>query len=294
MTKDKIVVTGCSISAHTRVTQNYCDFLSRKFNRQPLTLAGGGGSNKRWIRLLTEHILSGNITSKDLVILQFVESTRTELHSAHLSSMPSLQVDIPPERYTNLVNKFNDFYKNDVRHELDEGYEDTLVYTDKVLTHRPPPGSDSIEPVTNRYFYTNFKIHSHSYQMNEYDTTSHRNYENYNTVEALAVYDLYIQWVHLEALLEKYNINYFVYIETATEYIKKYLKSMGIDVWNQDTNFNLIETWPYFKSIKWHSPDNIYALDPANNDYSHYSLKGHQKVADFLSKHIIKHKLIDK
>ena len=71
-----LCVAGCSFSDRTQVSHNYGDFLSDMLNMDYLHLAGGGGSNSRSIRLITESILSGELTPGSTVIWQPTEVTR--------------------------------------------------------------------------------------------------------------------------------------------------------------------------------------------------------------------------
>ncbi len=288
---DKIVVTGCSISAHTKVSQNYCDFLSRSLNREPLTLAGGGGSNKRWHRLLIQNILDNTITKDDLIIMQMVEPLRTELHASHLSSMPSIQ---PKVEIVDVIKKrFKDFFEEDVQkqgnyHDL----EDTQPWSHVTLKC-----FDDIVMRSNiserKYFYTNFKPNSWTYMNTEYDKHIHKHFEEYASVFALAHHDFYLDWLKLEAFLNARNMNYFVFVENTGHGIRGLIDIMhGVRLWETDKDFDLVDKWPYFKSHKWHLETNPYALDPPD-DYSHYSLLGHQTIAKLLENHIIEQKILD-
>ena len=287
----KIVVTGCSISAHTKVSQNYCDFLSREFDRQPLTLAGGGGSNKRWIRLLMQNIISNNITSDDVIIMQMVEPVRTELASAHLSAMPSIQ---PSLNILKLIQKrFKRFFDENI---ILEGGADELEDTQPWNHIKLRCFDDTLHRLNvteSNYFYTNFKPNSWTYMGDNYSKHIHKHYEEYASVFALAHHEIYLEWLKLEAFLESRNMNFFVLVENTGHGIREIIHLMhGVRIWEDEKHFDLIENWPYFKSDKWHTTENPYALDPPD-DYCHFSIAGHQTVAKFLKNHIIEQKIID-
>lgn len=87
----KLVVAGCSVSDYTGVAKNYGEILSELLNRDYLHLAAGAGSNDRLFRVLTTEIRNNQITSDDVVIIQYTNYNRKEFWSKHKLN------NIPPE-----------------------------------------------------------------------------------------------------------------------------------------------------------------------------------------------------
>ena len=77
----KLFVAGCSFSDYTKVEHAYGEILAGKLNYQYVHEGAGCGSNWRIWRTITKHILDGNLTSDDLLIIQYTELTRNEFHS---------------------------------------------------------------------------------------------------------------------------------------------------------------------------------------------------------------------
>lgn len=74
----KLFVAGCSFSDYTKVKKVYGDFLAEKLNCQYMHIAKGNGSNYRIWREAVNHILSGELTSQDLLIVQYSNMHRNE------------------------------------------------------------------------------------------------------------------------------------------------------------------------------------------------------------------------
>lgn len=74
----KLFVAGCSFSDYTKVSKVYGDFLAEKLNCQYMHTAIGNGSNYRIWREVVNCILSGKLTSDDLLIVQYSNIHRNE------------------------------------------------------------------------------------------------------------------------------------------------------------------------------------------------------------------------
>jgi len=74
----KLFVAGCSFSDYTGVDHVYGEFLATKLNYEYIHEGAGCGSNWRTWRTITNHVLSGNLTSDDLLIIQYTAMTRNE------------------------------------------------------------------------------------------------------------------------------------------------------------------------------------------------------------------------
>jgi hypothetical protein len=74
----KLFVAGCSFSDFTKVKTVYGQHLAKKLNYEYVHEGAGCGSNWRIWRVITNHILSGNLTSDDLLIIQYTTIERNE------------------------------------------------------------------------------------------------------------------------------------------------------------------------------------------------------------------------
>ena len=76
--KSKLFVAGCSVSDYTLVDETYGDMLSKKLKYDYIHEAAGCGSNWRMWRKITNHIINGNLTKNDLLIIQYTSNERRE------------------------------------------------------------------------------------------------------------------------------------------------------------------------------------------------------------------------
>jgi|TARA_B110000977_G_scaffold84787_1_gene113227 hypothetical protein len=77
----KLIVAGCSVSDYTNVKKVWGEYLAEQLNYEYVHEAAGCGSNYRMWRVLTTHILNGNITPDDTVIVQYTTLERNEFWS---------------------------------------------------------------------------------------------------------------------------------------------------------------------------------------------------------------------
>lgn len=77
----KLFVAGCSVSDYTKVDKVYGEYLSEKLNYEYVHEGAGCGSNWRIWRKITNHILNGNLTPNDLLIVQYTTIERREIWS---------------------------------------------------------------------------------------------------------------------------------------------------------------------------------------------------------------------
>ena len=78
----KLFVAGCSFSDFTKVSKVYGQFLAEKLDYEYVHEGAGCGSNWRIWRTITKHVMSGNLTSDDLLIVQYSGREREEFWSA--------------------------------------------------------------------------------------------------------------------------------------------------------------------------------------------------------------------
>jgi len=74
-----LMVVGCSFSDRTDVEKSYGDYLSEQLGYDYIHEGAGCGSNSRMWRKATNSILSGDLTSNDILIVQYTEPTRKEI-----------------------------------------------------------------------------------------------------------------------------------------------------------------------------------------------------------------------
>jgi hypothetical protein len=74
----KLIVAGCSVSDYTNVKKVWGEYLAEQLNYEYVHEAAGCGSNYRMWRVLTTHILNGNITANDTVVVQYTTLERNE------------------------------------------------------------------------------------------------------------------------------------------------------------------------------------------------------------------------
>ena len=77
----KLFVAGCSVSDYTKVDTVYGEYLSEKLNYEYVHEGAGCGSNWRIWRKITNHILNGNLTPNDLLVVQYTTIERREIWS---------------------------------------------------------------------------------------------------------------------------------------------------------------------------------------------------------------------
>jgi hypothetical protein len=82
---NSIVIAGCSFSDWSQVEHNYGEYLGQNLNLPIKSYSSGCGSNFRIWRKLTKAILDKEITSKDLLIIQYTNPDRKEFWSSYSS-----------------------------------------------------------------------------------------------------------------------------------------------------------------------------------------------------------------
>jgi hypothetical protein len=86
---NSLIIAGCSFSDWSEVEYNYGEYLGQNLNLPVRFYTSGVGSNFRIWRRLTKAILNKEITSKDLLVIQYTNVDRKEFWSAHSSPSDS-------------------------------------------------------------------------------------------------------------------------------------------------------------------------------------------------------------
>lgn len=89
-----LFVTGCSFSDYTLVNTNWGEHLANKLGMRYVHMNRGGGSNDRSWREVTSKVLEGEITSDDLVIVQYTNIDRREFGATELGYKPDTGQDM--------------------------------------------------------------------------------------------------------------------------------------------------------------------------------------------------------
>lgn len=264
----KLIVSGCSYSDRTGVEFAYGDYLAEQLGYDYLHIARGASSNYRsWFKL-SRAIISGDITSDDIIVLQY-----TDIFRKHI---PSIAPYVP--QFDNETGKPIDLSSN--KHpQLPGGIE----------YHSTPFGTA---------YTSDFKADSHLWQNEDENKLLHKAIQDY----AINVeFDQeYFALMHrmFEALCTEYNIKLVIFIN---RYLRGGLCGVGGGV-DPITLFGDIVRNRVFQDIglmgqgesfKPHPNDLGYALDPDYYDNSHLSSIGHKALAGHLHTHIKGHKLLD-
>ena len=77
----KLFAAGCSISTRCNCSTSYPEELAKLLDYELINCTAGCGSNYRIWRMITKHIMDGNLTSDDLLLIQYTEPTRREFWS---------------------------------------------------------------------------------------------------------------------------------------------------------------------------------------------------------------------
>lgn len=80
----KLFTAGCSVSTRNSCKTSYPEELAKLLNYELINCAAGCGSNYRIWRMLTKHIMDGDLTSDDLVVIQYTGPSRHEFFSRFL------------------------------------------------------------------------------------------------------------------------------------------------------------------------------------------------------------------
>lgn len=136
-----IHVFGCSASERVKVTKCYGDFLSEMMQTKLNLQAAGCGSNRRINRVLSKMVHDGEITSNDIVIIQYTETTRNEFYTANKETHPKINftdnIQIREDYATGQIIRYkadagswqpnkveSKFFKNYEKYFLDINFED--------------------------------------------------------------------------------------------------------------------------------------------------------------------------
>jgi len=77
----KLCVAGCSVSDYVHIKQTYGELLGNKLGYEYIHEGAGCGSNYRMWRKLSLYIKNEFLTDKDILIIQYTETTRNEFWS---------------------------------------------------------------------------------------------------------------------------------------------------------------------------------------------------------------------
>ena len=261
----KLFVAGCSISNRTQVTHSFGDFVAEELGMQFVNLAGGAGSNKRSIRLVVEQIRAGNLTSNDLLIFQWTQPSRTELHS-------------PVMTFTEEGKKVVEQNKRSIQEKIDsipEGHVGRIPCTNPIF-----------DVVADQYVVTRFKPGSGQWLGSPRDSQYHTNHEELGIIDELSYYEMSVQYEMLEGYLNSKGIQFVsLWRRDYGDEIPAHIRTLfGVEV-RRANDIVLDEIWEEYKDEHWHSPKGKkYWLDP--DDSVHFSFEGHIEAAKHITRHL--------
>ena len=81
----RLITAGCSFSDYAQISKNYSEYLAEKLGIEHVPgYTSGCGSNYRMWRKLLSGIRRKEITSNDLLVIQYTEPSRKEFWSRHI------------------------------------------------------------------------------------------------------------------------------------------------------------------------------------------------------------------
>lgn len=252
----KLFVFGCSYSDRTGVKKAYGDYLAELTGLEYHHCAKGGTSNDRTWRMATRMIIDGEITPNDILMIQYTDRHRREFASYGIGYDEHLQVII------------NDNKGNEI-----------------------PSGVHPLDKTTTECgtFYTsNYKMHSHSWQLNHFDRAVHKAHEDCTCVDQFDNEYFKTRHRQFEAFCEVNNINLVIYWCRLSDHMIDHniLSTYGRRYLINEENFISREPPHCFK----------YELGDPNDtnhwDDSHLSVLGHETVAKNLAEHLYRFSLI--
>ena len=264
-----LCVAGCSYSDRTQVSHCFGDFVSASLNMNYLHLAGGCGSNQRAVRLITEALISSELTKGDTVIWQITDVTRREL--------PSTWMTYHSDGKQFLKKSKADF--DIIRQRQDPNKVSTLI----------ADTNPHYDCVVDDVYTTRFKMGSHQWQQSPSDRNHHAYTEKYAVLEELDQYNFYLDLWRLQSLLHLNNIKLILFWNFQSfkeEVCGQWLDKIDSIVKHQ---FVIGDHWDLYRTPAWYLNSNSYALDPINGDFSHFSISGHMKIAELLERFIEEH-----
>jgi len=151
----KLFVAGCSFSDYTKVDKVYGEFLAEKLGYDYVHEAAGCGSNWRIWRVITNHIMVGNLTSDDLLVIQYTGREREEFWSSF--DQPKTAFAPHTVDHLTIIDKFKD---------------DGHIIRFKAGAHQWQHNQEECDffKIYERYFlniqyeYERFKVHNYMFQ----------------------------------------------------------------------------------------------------------------------------------
>lgn len=150
----KLFVAGCSFSDFTKVNKVYGQYLAEKLNYSYVHEGAGCGSNWRIWRVITNHILNGNLTENDLLIVQYTTFERTEFWTSLRQPDSAF---IPEERDHITIEKCK--HGGAISRFKSGSYEWQNTYKDKIF-HK----SYELYFLNTKFEEEKFKVHNEMFQ----------------------------------------------------------------------------------------------------------------------------------
>jgi hypothetical protein len=162
----KLFVGGCSFSAtcdgHDGRGDLYGDYLSKSIGATFVNVSAPCGSNKRIWRNITNYIMNGELTSDDILIIQYTDKARTEFFSNYKlqsvqSNMINKSVSNSEDYYDGRILKFKFNIPKESHDWTKEENNFTQLYEDYFIGNEY---MDEDFKFTNYMFQTMLKKHN--------------------------------------------------------------------------------------------------------------------------------------
>jgi hypothetical protein len=162
----KLFVGGCSFSAtcdgHDGRGDLYGDYLSKSIGATFVNVSSPCGSNKRMWRNITKYIMNGELTSDDILIIQYTDKSRTEFFSNYKlqsvqSNMINKSVSNSEDYYDGRILKFKFNIPKESHDWTKEENNFTQLYEDYFIGNEY---MDEDFKFTNYMFQTMLKTHN--------------------------------------------------------------------------------------------------------------------------------------
>lgn len=252
-----LFVSGCSYSSYTGVLNVWGEYLAELLGYQYQHNAIGCGNNDRTWRIFTRKIISGEITSQDLVVIQYTDTNRREFSASEAFYEP-LYID---PRLSELENHI-----------------------------KIPWIHESSTPYGNMYT-TNYKSGSHAW-VGETCTQLHYQYENTAVDENWELEHFFTQHAMFKALCDQHGIRLVVLHSQYDGHLIP--REMFFHDWTN--TYSLDADLILFPNGRSENSQSEYDLgygpnNPDHWDTSHLSPLGHQVLAAGIHQYIVKNNI---
>lgn len=248
----KLYVSGCSYSDYTGVDYTWGDYLAEMLQYEYHHHAVGAGNNDRTWRIFTRKIVSGEITSDDLIVIQYTDRFRRELPASAETYEP---IFIPP---------------NDTR------------------PGKPVPWIFESDTPYGKMYTTNLKMDSCTWVGSPHDQL-HRVYQETAIDDNWTKEHFFTQHAMFKALCDQHNIR-LVILRTQYDGMLAPIQDYYAD--HENTNFVYAEHILFPGNTRPQQSEYDLGLVCSTHwDRSHLSSIGHIALAEGITEYIVKNNI---